>query len=207
MNLDKIVKNIIFRGCPDTRDISNIVHDSRKVKNGSLFIAIAGENNDGHDYIFDAIDKGAIAVIANGRSPVTDKVPVLQVKNPRKVMSEIAANFYSHPSRDVDIIGITGTNGKTTTTQLIDYILKYNKWNSGSLGTLGFSSPTGIISTGFTTPESVDLQQIIRTMVDGGIDYIPMEISSHAIKLHRVDDIDINIAVFTNLSIEHLDFH
>ena len=207
MNLDKIVKNIIFRGDPDTRNISNIVHDSRKVKDGSLFIAIAGENNDGHDYIFDAIDKGAIAVIANGRSPVTDKVPVLQVKNPRKVMSEIAANFYSHPSRDVNIIGITGTNGKTTTTQLIDYILKYNKWSSGSLGTLGFSSPTGIISTGFTTPESVDLQQIIRTMVDGGIDYIPMEISSHAIKLHRVDDIDINIAVFTNLSVEHLDFH
>jgi len=207
MHLDKIIKNISFKGSPDKREISNIVHDSRKVKQGSLFIAISGENNDGHDYIFDAIDKGAIAVIANGRSPVTDKVPILQVKSPRKAMSKISANFYNHPSKNVDIIGITGTNGKTTTTQLIDYILKYNKWNSGSLGTLGFSSPTGIISTGFTTPESVDLQQIIRTMVDGGIDYIPMEISSHAIDLHRVDDIDVNIAVFTNLSTEHLDLH
>lgn len=207
MNLNKIIKNIDFKGIPDERDISQIVHDSRKVKKGSLFIAIAGENSDGHDYIFDAIDKGAIAIVANGRSPVTDKVPILQVKNPRKIMSKIAANFYNNPSRDVNIIGITGTNGKTTTTQLIDYILKYNKWSSGSLGTLGFSSPTGIISTGFTTPESIDLQQIIRTMVDGGIDYIPMEISSHAIDLHRVDDIDINIAVFTNLSADHLDFH
>ena len=207
MHLNKIIKNINFKGSPDEREISNIVHDSRKVKDGSLFIAIEGENNDGHDYIFDAIDKGAIAVIANGRSPVTNKVPILQVKNPRKVMSKISANFYNHPSHDVKVIGITGTNGKTTTTQLIDYILKYNQWNSGSLGTLGFSSPTGIISTGFTTPESVDLQQIIRTMVDGGINYIPMEISSHAIKLHRVDDIELNIAVFTNLSTDHLDFH
>ena len=207
MNLDKIIKNIDFKGLSDRREISNIAHDSRKIKKGSLFIAIEGENNDGHDYIFDAIDKGAIAVIANGRSPITNKVPILQVKNPRKVMSKIAANFYNHPSHNVNVIGITGTNGKTTTTQLIDYILKYNKWSSGSLGTLGFSSPTGIISTGFTTPESIDLQQIMRTMVDGGINYIPMEISSHAIKLHRVDHIDINIAVFTNLSTEHLDFH
>ena len=207
MKLDQIIKNINFKGMPDKREISNIVHDSRKVKEGSLFIAISGENSDGHDYIFDAIDKGAIAVIANGRSPITNKVPILQVKNPRQAMSKISANFYNHPSKKVNVIGVTGTNGKTTTTQLIDYIFKYNKWNSGSLGTLGFSSPTGIISTGFTTPESVDLQQIIRTMVDGGIQYIPMEISSHAIKLHRVDDLDINIAVFTNLSVDHLDFH
>ena len=207
MNLNKIIKNIDFKGMSDERHISQIVHDSRKVKQGSLFIAIAGENSDGHDYIFDAIDKGAIAVVANGRSPATNKVPILQVKNPRKIMSKIAANFYNHPSNDVSVIGVTGTNGKTTTTQLIDYILKYNKWSSGSLGTLGFSSPAGIVSTGFTTPESIDLQQIIRTMVDGGIKYIPMEISSHAIDLHRVDDVNINIAVFTNLSADHLDFH
>tara|TARA_B100000579_G_C22848938_1_gene866102 strand:+ start:3103 stop:4542 length:1440 start_codon:yes stop_codon:yes gene_type:complete len=207
MNLDEIIKNIKFKGTPDEREIYNIVHDSRKVKEGSLFIAIAGENNDGHDYIFDAIDKGATAVIANGRSPITNRVPIIQVKNPRKAMSKISANFYNNPSKKINIIGVTGTNGKTTTTQLVDYILKYNKLNSGSLGTLGFSSPTGIISTGFTTPESVDLQQIIRTMADGGIKYIPIEISSHAIKLHRVDDIDVNIAIFTNLTVDHLDFH
>jgi len=207
MKLKSVIKNIKYKGNPDNREILNIAHDSRKVKNGTLFIAIAGEKNDGHDYIFDAIDKGAIAVIANGRSPVTNKVPIIQVKNPRKVMSKISANFYNNPSRDVNIIGITGTNGKTTTTQLIDYILNDNNKNSSSLGTLGFSTPTGIISTGFTTPESIDLQHIIRTMADGGIKNIPMEISSHAIKLHRVEDIDVNIAIFTNLSIDHLDFH
>ena len=207
MNLDTIIKNIKFSGKSDNREILNIAHDSRKVKKGTLFIVISGENNDGHDYIFDAIDKGAIAVIANGRSPVTDKIPVLQVENPRKAMSKIAANFYKHPSKDINIIGITGTNGKTTITQLIDHILRFNNKKSSSLGTLGFSTPTGLISTGFTTPESIDLQQIIRTMVNGGIDYIPMEISSHAIKLHRIDDIDVNIAIFTNLTIDHLDFH
>ncbi|MBI45356.1 MAG: UDP-N-acetylmuramoyl-L-alanyl-D-glutamate--2,6-diaminopimelate ligase [Candidatus Marinimicrobia bacterium] len=207
MNLDKIIKNIDFTGSSDDREIFNIAHDSRKVKQGTLFIAIAGEKNDGHDYIFDAIDKGAIAVVANGRSPVTNKVPILQVKNPRKVMSKIAANFYENPSKQINIVGVTGTNGKTTTTQLIDHLLRKDNKKSSSLGTLGFSTPTGIISTGFTTPESIDLQQIIRTMVNGGIEYIPMEISSHAIKLHRTDDIDVNIAVFTNLTADHLDFH
>ena len=207
MNLKTIVKNINFLGTPDDREILNIAHDSRKVKQGTLFIAISGEKNDGHDYIFDAIDKGAIAVIANGRSPVTDTVPILQVKNPRKIMSKIAANFYQNPSKNINIAGITGTNGKTTITQLIDHILRFNNKKSSSLGTLGFSTPTGIISTGFTTPESIDLHQIIRTMVNGGIDYIPMEISSHAIKLHRTDDIDVNVAIFTNLTIDHLDFH
>ncbi len=182
-------------------------HDSRKVKKGTLFIAIAGDQNDGHDYIFEAIDKGAIAVLANGRSPATKIVPILQVKNPRKVMSKIAANFYDNPSEELNIIGITGTNGKTTTTQIIDQILKYCNKSSSSLGTLGFNSPTGIISTGFTTPESIDLQQIFRTLKDGGIDYVPMEVSSHAIDLHRIDNINFNIGIFTNLSIDHLDYH
>ena len=207
MNLNSIVKNIKFSGSLDDREILYITHDSRKVKEGTLFIAIAGGKYDGHDYIFEAIDKGAIAVIANGRAPITKKVPILQVTNPRKIMSKIAANFYENPSKETKIIAVTGTNGKTTTTQIIDYILKLNNKNSSSLGTLGFSTTTGIISTGFTTPESIDLHQIIRTMVNGGIEYIPMEISSHAIKLHRVDDIDINIAIFTNLSEDHLDFH
>ena len=207
MRLKQIVKNINFTGSIDDRKISYITNDSRKVKQGTLFIAISGEKNDGHDYIFEAIDKGAIAVIANGRAPITKKVPILQVSNPRKVMSKIASNFYGNPSKEVKIIGITGTNGKTTTTQIIDYILKTNNKNSSSLGTLGFSTPTGIISTGFTTPESVDLHQIIRTMVNGGINYIPMEISSHSIKLHRIDDVKVDMAIFTNLSIDHLDFH
>ena len=207
MELKKVLKNIEYNGNPDERNILNITHDSRKVKQGTLFIAISGEKNDGHDFIFEAIEKGATAVIANGRAPVTDKVPIIQVKNPRKIMSKVAANFFDNPSQGLKIIGITGTNGKTTTTQIIDHILKFNKISSSSLGTLGFNTPSGIISNGFTTPESIDLHQILRTIKDGGINFVPMEISSHAIELNRVDDIDVDIAIYTNIGLDHLDFH
>ena len=207
MELKKILKNVSYKGNHDNRKISNIAHDSRKVKKGTLFIAIQGENNDGHDFIFEAIKRGASAIVANGRAPITDKVPIIQVSNPRRVMSKIAANFFEHPSKDINIIGITGTNGKTTTTQIIDHILKNNNCTSSSLGTLGFNSPTGIISTGYTTPESIELQQILKIVKNGGIDFVPMEVSSHAISMNRVDDLDINIGIFTNLGIDHLDFH
>ena len=189
MKLNKIVNNISFQGNPDNREILNIAHDSRKVKNGTLFIAIAGENMDGHDFIFEALEKGAVAVVANGRSPKTNLVPILQVKNPRKIMSRIAANFFKNPSENLNMIGVTGTNGKTSTTIIINEILKICNKKSSSLGTLGFSTPAGIVSTGFTTPESIDLHQILKTMNDGGIDYVPMEVSSHAIDMHRIDDI------------------
>jgi len=207
MNLQSILKNIKYQGEVDNIEISNITYDSRKVKEGSLFIAISGQNEDGHDYIYEAINKGASAVIANGRAPVLDNIPIIQVSNPRKAMSKIAANFYNNPSKELNIIGITGTNGKTTTTQIIDYIIKANNKTSSSLGTLGFNTPSGMISTGFTTPESIELQQILDTIKKGGIEYVPMEISSHAIELYRTNDVDVNIAIFTNIGHDHLDFH
>ena len=207
MKLSKILKNIKYTGKHDDREIANITYDSRKVKKNSMFIAISGENDDGHDYILEAINNGATAVIANGRAPITDLVPILQVENPRKVMSKVASNFYKNPSKKLNIIGITGTNGKTTTTQIIDHIIKFSRRTSSSLGTLGFNTPSGIVSTGFTTPESIELQQILKTISDGGIKYVPMEISSHAIELFRVDNINVDIAIFTNLGYDHLDFH
>ena len=207
MNLQSILKNINYQGEVDNREISNITYDSRKVKEGSLFIAISGQKEDGHDYIYEAVNKGASAVIANGRAPILDNIPIIQVSNPRKVMSKIAANFYNNPSKELNIIGITGTNGKTTTTQIIDYIIKANNKTSSSLGTLGFNTPSGMISTGFTTPESIELQQILDTIKRGGIEYVPMEISSHAIELYRTNDVDVNIAIFTNIGHDHLDFH
>ena len=207
MQLNEILHDIDFKGNSDNRTITNITYDSRKVKDGSLFIAISGENQDGHDYILEAIDKGATAIIANGRAPISDIVPILQVSNPRKIMSKIAANFYNNPSKNLNIIGITGTNGKTTTTQIVDHIIKSNNKTSSSLGTLGFNTPSGMISTGFTTPESIELQQILDTIKKGGIKYVPMEISSHAIELYRTNDVDVDIAIFTNIGHDHLDFH
>ena len=207
MKLSEILHNVNYVGNLIDREITYITHDSRKVKNGTLFIALKGNKSDGHDYIFEAIDKGAIAVLANGRAPATDIVPILQVKNPRKIMSKIAYNFFDSKNLNLNIIGITGTNGKTTTTQILNHILNKNKFSSGSLGTLGFDTPTGMQSTNFTTPESIDLHHILKVMKTGGIRYVPMEVSSHAIEMNRVDNINFNMGIFTNLGIDHLDFH
>ncbi len=127
MKLNEILSNIEYNGNADDREISSITYDSRKIKENSLFIAISGEQNDGHDYILEAINSGATAVIANGRAPVTDMVPIIQVKNPRKVMSKVASNFYHNPSKGLNVIGVTGTNGKTTTTQIVDHIIKFSR--------------------------------------------------------------------------------
>ena len=207
MKLSKILNNINYDGKLKEREITYITHDSRKVKEGTLFIALKGNKSDGHDYIFDAIDKGAIAVLANGRAPATDIVPILQVKNPRKIMSKVAYNFFDSAKLKLNIIGITGTNGKTTTTQIINHILNKNQLNSASLGTLGFDTPSGMQSTNFTTPESIDLHHILKVMKNGGINHVPMEVSSHAIEMNRVDNVTFNIGVFTNLGLDHLDFH
>ena len=207
MKFSKIVHNINYKGKSDDREISYITHDSRKVKEGTLFIALRGVQSDGHDFIFDAIDKGAIAIIANGRAPITNKVPILQVSNPRKVMSQIASNFFETQKNNLKVIGITGTNGKTTTTQITNHILNFNNLRSGSLGTLGFDTPTGMKSTNFTTPESIDLHHILKIMKDGGIQFVPMEVSSHAIGMNRVDNLKFDVAIYTNLGFDHLDFH
>ena len=122
-------------------------------------------------------------------------------------MSQISANFFNNCSSKIKITGITGTNGKTTVTQLINHILKTNEFDTSALGTLGFEGPSGIQNTGFTTPESLELQHIFQTLKFGGITHLNMEISSHALSLNRVDNVDVDIAVFTNLTEEHLDFH
>ncbi|MBC8214588.1 MAG: UDP-N-acetylmuramoyl-L-alanyl-D-glutamate--2,6-diaminopimelate ligase [Candidatus Marinimicrobia bacterium] len=205
--LRDILSGIDFRGNPDSRSIQNITYDSRKVKDGTLFVALKGQQTDGHDYIRDAVDKGASAVISNGRSIFGIDVPVIQVENPRAIMSKVAANFYEHPSNSMTVVGVTGTNGKTSITHLLKSILSFDNIPCGSLGTLGFSTPSGMMSTGFTTPESVEVQQLLRTLKLGGIQHAIMEISSHALSLHRVDDVDVDIAIFTNLTQDHLDFH
>ena len=122
-------------------------------------------------------------------------------------MSRIASNFFGDCSKNIKITGITGTNGKTSVTYLINHILKFNKYLTSSLGTLGFNGPNGIENTGFTTPESLELQNIFQMLYNGGITHLNMEVSSHSISLHRIDDVDVDIAVFTNLTMEHLDFH
>lgn len=207
MHLHHLMKNIPFKGKTDTRDIKSIIYDSRKVKPGSLFIAISGENYDGKKFIPQAIQNGATAILSKKNEVSTSPIPFIYVKNPRQAMSKISAQFYGNPSKKMQIIGITGTNGKTSITQILYQVLSRINESCGALGTLGFQTPSGMLSSNFTTPESVELQQMLNTLLIAGVQNVIMEVSSHALSQHRVDDVDFNIAIFSNLSHDHLDFH
>ncbi len=208
MKLNSLVKNIVH----DKNDLSNIniskiCTNSKNVDEGSLFVAIDGIIQDGHDYINEAIDNGAAAVISNGKDIGKLPVPNLKVSNTRIAASRIAAEFYNYPSKELKIIGITGTNGKTTTASLIYAILKQAGFKVAQLGTLG------IIADGFdnnktlTTPGPITLHKILRDLSYNNFTHVVMEISSHALDQYRVADIDFDISIFTNLSNEHLDYH
>jgi len=206
--LNSILKGVDFIGKSDDRFIENISYDSRRIKTNSLFIAISGFKTDGHNYIEDAIESGATAILAeNINQSQINSIPLLKVNNSRKAMSKIAANFFNNSSKKIKITGVTGTNGKTTTTQIINHILENNSKKTCALGTLGFQFQNGVKNIGFTTPESIELQQIFQTVNNAGISHLNMEVSSHALSLNRVANVDIDIAVFTNLTKEHLDFH
>jgi len=206
--LNQILNGIQYDGLIDERSIESITYDSRKVKLNSLFIAINGYKNDGHKYINEAIKLGAAAIVVNSNYEYKNiNIPIIKVKNSRIAMSKISSNFFNNCSSKIKIVGITGTNGKTTVTQLVDHILKFNNYSSSSIGTLGFQGPNGLSSTGFTTPESVELQNMFQTLYLGGVTHLTMEISSHALSLSRVEDVNVDIGVFTNLTPEHLDFY
>lgn len=190
MQLQALVKNIHYIGAPDEREIFAISYDSRKVKSGTLFVAIAGMQADGHDYIPQAIENGAVAILSNGRSPKIKTVPILQVRNPRLAMSQISAQFYGNPSKTMNVVGVTGTNGKTSITHIMHHILQESGSACSTMGTLGFRTPTGMMSTGFTTPESVEIQQMLQTLKMAGINNVVLEISSHALDMHRVKDVE-----------------
>ena len=207
MNLSYLIKGIDFEGDIADCNIESINYDSRKVKEGSLFFAIKGINVDGNNFIEEAIDNGAVAVITENRLQKLIDIPIIQVKFAREVMSKVCSRFYKNPSKNINIMGTTGTNGKTSVTHILHHIITSHNESCGSLGTLGFQIPSGIINTGFTTPESVELHQMLNTLKNAQIKNLVMEVSSHALELYRVNDIDIDIAIFTNLTSEHLDFH
>ena len=208
MKLKELLKDVEYNGNVRDIDIASITHDSRKVREKSLFIAVEGRNVDGYKYIKEAVKNGASAILANNRKiAVKDDITTINVPNTRAAMSKIASSFYGHPSKSLNLIGVTGTNGKTSVCYLINRILNNNNIISNSIGTLGYVNSSNIISTGFTTPESIDLHQILKTSVNAGVENIVLEVSSHSIDMHRVDDLDLDIAIFTNLTPEHLDFH
>ncbi len=189
-------------------DITSIAYDSRKVKDGSVFVCIKGYETDGHRYAKTAVDNGAAIIVAEDRLDLD--VPVIYVENSRRALAELACTFYDNPSEKFKLIGITGTNGKTTITYLIKSILEHCGKQVGIIGTNQNIIGDKVLltkSTTPTTPNSLELQQLFSEMVHYGADYVVMEVSSHALDLDRVYGCSFDVGVFTNLTRDHLDFH
>ncbi len=210
MELKKILNNVDFKlkGGNLNIDIIDIKYDSREIKEDNLFIAISGFETDGHQYITQAIENGASAVIIEKEiSEYQSNITYIKVENSRKTMAEIAKNFFDDPLQDINLIGITGTNGKTTTSYLLYNILKEYTAKSALFGTIKNIIGDNELSSSRTTPESIDLYRYFAQMREEGINYGVMEVSSHALDLYRVHGMNFAAAVFTNISPEHLDYH
>jgi UDP-N-acetylmuramoyl-L-alanyl-D-glutamate--2,6-diaminopimelate ligase len=185
--------------------VTGITYDSRRVEPGTLFVALKGQRADGVSFAKEAIDRGAIAIVAETTGDVS--VPWITVHNGRLALALLSDAFYNHPSSELAVVGITGTNGKTTTAYLVRALFEAAGVKSGLLSTVTYRIADEEREASRTTPEASDLQAMLREMVERGCGACAMEVSSHALSLHRVDGMRFSAAVFTNLTREHLDFH
>lgn len=185
--------------------IQSLEMDSRKIEMGSLFFCVPGFTVDGHDFAEQAVRMGAIALVVEKELPID--IPMIKVRDVKRAMAILSAHFYQLPSSKMHMIGVTGTNGKTTTTHLIHSILSDYEWDTGIIGTMYMKYKGKEIEVKNTTPESLVLQQEFSKMVNEGVQAVTMEVSSHALELGRVHGTEFNIGVFTNLSQDHLDYH
>ncbi|HEY5562592.1 MAG TPA: UDP-N-acetylmuramoyl-L-alanyl-D-glutamate--2,6-diaminopimelate ligase [Clostridiaceae bacterium] len=209
MKISKILSGVpytLIKGDID-QDINEIAYDSRKVKKGDIFICIEGFNMDGHKFARLAAINGAAAIVV--MKDIEEDVPciVIKVEDTRRVMALASANYYSHPERKLRMIGVTGTNGKTTTTFMLKAILTEAGYKVGIIGTIANYIGDKKIETHRTTPEALELFKLIDDMVKEGINYCIMEVSSHSLSLDRVYGINFSQAIFTNITQDHLDFH
>ena len=208
MKLDILLKAIEplgITGAQD-RDITGIVYDSRHVVDGSLFVALPGEKMDGNQFVDAAIDKGAVAVISE-KSGLATKATHIQVVSARKSLADISAAFFRNPSHHLKLAAVTGTNGKTTTAFLIKHICDAELLRCGLLGTVRYVIGDREIPATRTTPESADVQELLWQMRSAGCKACAMEVSSHAMIQDRVRGVEFEVAAFTNLTQDHLDFH
>lgn len=184
--------------------ITNVTHDSRLAGAGSLFVAIPGQQHDGHDYVDRAIAGGAAAVIVERDVPSPSRIVV---PDARAALPWAAAAVYGDPSEHLSVVGVTGTNGKTTVTHILEQIVAAGGHTGAIVGTVGARIGDTDRDVARTTPEASDLQRLLSDMVEGAVDVAAIEVSSHALSLHRVDAIRFRVAAFTNLMLDHLDFH
>ncbi len=209
--LDNILKNIKYKllnkgSLPYDFEFTGIEYDSRKIKEGNIFVALEGAAADGHLYIDKAIKLGAKAILISKEVKVFNhSIPYILIENLRLSLGVIGSNFYNWPQKNMKIIGITGTNGKTTTTYILEKLLGDKKITR--IGTVEYKIGDKVIPAPNTTPESLDLVKICKESVERNIKFLIMEVSSHALEMGRVDMLNFDVAAFTNLTVDHLDFH
>lgn len=198
------------RGPVENIYIDQLALDSREVGPNGCFIAVRGTQSDGHLFIDKAVKNGAVAIVCEA-IPVNVRtftgIAFVRVSNSRQALAELASEFYGDPSRQLTMVGVTGTNGKTTTTHLIHHLLSSPGRKSGLIGTISVRLGDQQVDTTHTTPDALGLQRILRQMVDNGVTTCVMEVSSHALDQQRVNGIDFDVAIFTNLTRDHLDYH
>ncbi len=197
---------------PADTEITSITVDSRKSGPGTVFVALKGVNCDGHDYIEAAVDRGCLAVVAESRPSSRVGVPCFQVADTHQALGRMACAFYSCPAAAMKLIALTGTNGKTTTSWMLEGILRQAGYRPGVIGTVNYrymkSDTTEVVRPApLTTPDPILLQSLLREMADAGVSHVIVEASSHALAQHRLAGIDFDVAVFTNLTRDHLDYH
>jgi UDP-N-acetylmuramoyl-L-alanyl-D-glutamate--2,6-diaminopimelate ligase len=187
--------------------MAGINYDSRKVRPGDIFVCIKGFKTDGHDYAGQALELGASVIVSEKNLDLDGKAHLVITDNSRKALAELSAACYNHPSLKMRLFGITGTNGKTTTAYMIEHIMKKASLKTGLIGTIEVKIGDTSNKTKNTTPESLDLQEIFYHMVQDGVEAVSMEVSSHALSLHRIWNCFFTGVIYTNFSQDHLDFH
>lgn len=191
----------------DESKIKNIRYDNRKIEQGDVFVCIKGFKVDGHSFIGDAIEKGASVVIVQEDVSVKEDITIVKVKDTRKTLAIISSNYFGNPKDKLKIIGITGTNGKTTSAFMIKSILEKAGFMTGLIGTIANYIGNKKVDAIRTTPESYELHELFKNMVEAGVEYCVMEVSSHSLELDRVYGVQFDEGIFTNLTRDHLDFH
>ncbi|HKU43618.1 MAG TPA: Mur ligase family protein, partial [Polyangiales bacterium] len=186
--------------------VRGIKHDSRRCEPGDLFTAVAGASSDGAEHVADAVNRGAVAVLAE-RPLSAANVPVLLAKDALYALAMIARALYDDPSASLRTVGVTGTNGKTTITYLVEALLAADGEKPAVLGTVNFRGPGGILPATHTTPMADDMMRLCRWAVETGATHLVLEVSSHALAMYRADGVHFDVAAFTNLTQDHLDYH